>query len=185
MGWAVRLVHTRQMKFVPGRKSNVQVCQCLQKLMSLGFVRAAFRPGPEVCVVQAVARQRKALRAEQASWVQLLQKALVQMNIQLTDVVTDVMGATGLAIMRAIDAGERHLKVLDLYRNSRIKASQAEIAGALKGNWRDEHVVVLSRPSAMPTISTSAASSSLLQTTFTLEIDAISSPTNSKMELRK
>ena len=69
-GLTVWLVDARQMKYVPGRKSDVQDCQWLQKLMSLGFVRAAFRPGPEVCVVRAVARQRETLLAEQASWVQ-------------------------------------------------------------------------------------------------------------------
>jgi hypothetical protein len=57
------------MKYVPGRKSDVQDCQWLQKLMSLGFLRAAFRPVDEVCVVRAVARQRDVLLSEQASWV--------------------------------------------------------------------------------------------------------------------
>ena len=148
-GLTVWLVDARQMKYVPGRKSDVQDCQWLQKLMSLGFLRAAFRPGPEVCVVRAVARQRETLLAEQASWVQRMQKALVQMNIQLTEVITDVMGTTGQAIMRAIDAGERDPQVLARYRNCRIKASQAEIARALKGNWREEHLFVLSQALAM------------------------------------
>ena len=101
-GLKVWLVDARQMKYVPGRKSDVQDCQWLQKLMSLGFLRAAFRPTDEVCVVRAVARQRDVLLTEQASWVQRMQKALVQMNIQLTEVLTDVMGMTGQAIIRAI-----------------------------------------------------------------------------------
>jgi transposase len=74
---------------------DVQDCQWLQKLMSLGFLRAAWRPHGDVCVVRAVARQREVLVAEQASWVQRMQKALVPMNIQLTEVLTDVMGMTG------------------------------------------------------------------------------------------
>ena len=148
-GLKVWLVDARQMKYVPGRKSDVQDCQWLQKLMSLGFLRAAFRPGAQVCVVRAVARQRETLLAEQASWVQRMQKALVQMNIQLTEVITDVMGTTGQAIMRAIVAGERDPQVLARHRNSRIKASQAEIARALKGNWREEHLFVLSQALAM------------------------------------
>ena len=148
-GLTVWLVDARQMKYVPGRKSDVQDCQWLQKLMSLGFLRAAFRPGAQVCVVRAVARQRETLLAEQASWVQRMQKALVQMNIQLTEVITDVMGTTGQAIMRAIVAGERDPQVLARHRNSRIKASQAEIARALKGNWREEHLFVLSQALAM------------------------------------
>jgi len=142
-GLKVWLVDARQMKYVPGRKSDVQDCQWLQKLMSLGFLRAAFRPLGEVCVVRAVARQRDVLLTEQASWVQRMQKALVQMNIQLTEVLTDVMGMTGQAILRAIVAGERDPKVLARHRHSRVKASTEEIAKALTGNWREEHLFVL------------------------------------------
>ena len=148
-GLKVWLVDARQMKYVPGRKSDVQDCQWLQKLMSLGLLRAAWRPDDEVCVVRAVARQREVLLAEQASWVQRMQKALVQMNIQLTEVLTDVMGMTGQAIIRAIVAGERDPKVLARHRNSRVKASDDEIAKALTGNWRDEHLFVLRQALAM------------------------------------
>ena len=62
-GLTVWLVDARQMKYVPGRKSDVQDCQWLQKLMSLGLLRAAWRPGDEVCVVRAVVRQREVLLA--------------------------------------------------------------------------------------------------------------------------
>lgn len=148
-GLKVWLVDARQMKYVPGRKSDVQDCQWLQKLMSLGFLRAAWRPAGDVCVVRAVARQRDVLIAEQASWVQRMQKALVQMNIQLTEVLADVMGMTGQAIIRAIIAGERDPKVLARHRHGRVKASAAEIAKALTGNWREEHLFVLRQALAM------------------------------------
>jgi len=148
-GLKVWLVDARQMKYVPARKSDVQDCQWLQKLMSLGFLRAAWRPDGEVCVVRAIARQREVLLVEQASWVQRMQKALVQMNIQLTEVLSDVMGATGQAIIRAIVAGERDPKVLARHRHSRIKASAEEIAKALTGNWREEHLFVLRQALAM------------------------------------
>ena len=78
-----------------------------------------------------------------------MQKALVQMNIQLTEVLTDVMGMTGQAIIRAIVAGEREPKVLARYRNARVKASAEEITKALTGNWRDEHLFVLKQAMAM------------------------------------
>ena len=117
--------------------------------MSLGLLRAAWRPDGEVCVIRAVARQREVLLTEQASWVQRMQKALVQMNIQLMEVLTDVMGATGQAIIRAIVAGERDPKVLARYRHSRVKASAAEVTKALTGNWREEHLFVLSQALAM------------------------------------
>lgn len=148
-GLKVWLVDARQMKYVPGRKSDVQDCQWLQRLMSLGLLRAAWRPDSEVCVVRAIARQREVLIAEQASWVQRMQKALVQMNIQLTEVLTDIMGATGQAIIRAIVAGERDPKTLARHRNTRVKAGTEEVVKALTGNWRDEHLFVLAQALAM------------------------------------
>jgi len=148
-GLKVWLVDARQMKYVPGRKSDVQDCQWLQKLMSLGFLRAAWRPDGEVCVVRAVARQREVLLVEQASWVQRMQKALVQMNIQLTEVLTDVMGGTGQAIIRAIVAGERDAKALARHRHRQVKASAEEITKALTGNWREEHLFVRRQALAM------------------------------------
>jgi transposase len=148
-GLTVWLVDTRQMKYVPGRKSDVLDCQWLQKLMSLGLLRAAWRPGAEVCVVRAVVRQREVLLTEQASWVQRMQKALVQMNIQLTEVLSDIMGMTGQAIIRAIVAGERDPKVLATHRHIRIKRSEDDIIRALTGNWREEHLFVLQQSLAM------------------------------------
>ena len=71
------------------------------------------------------------------------------MNIQLTEVLTDVMGITGQAIIRAIVAGERDPKVLSRHRNNRVKASAEEIARALTGNWRDEHLFVLGQALSM------------------------------------
>ncbi|MHB1700324.1 MAG: IS110 family RNA-guided transposase [Acidobacteriaceae bacterium] len=142
-GLKVWLVDARQMKYVPGRKSDVQDCQWLQKLMSLGLLRAAFRPSLDVCVVRAVARQREVLLAEQASWVLRMQKSLVQMNIQLGEVLTDVMGMTGQAIIRDIVAGERDPKVLARHHHGRVKASAADIERELTGNWREEHLFVL------------------------------------------
>jgi len=148
-GLTIWLVDARQMKYVPGRKSDVLDCQWLQKLMSLGLLRAAWRPGDEVCVVRAVVRQREVLLTEQASWVQRMQKALVQMNIQLTEVLADVMGLTGQAIIRAIVAGERDPEVLAKHRNARVKASVAEVQRALTGNWRDEHLFLLQQSLAI------------------------------------
>ena len=148
-GLSVWLVDARQMKYVPGRKSDVQDCQWLQKLMSLGLLRAAWRPGDEVCVVRAIVRQRELLLSEQASWVQRMQKALVQMNIQLTEVLTDVMGVTGQAIIRDIVSGERDPDVLARHRNVRVKASAEQVRRALTGNWREEHLFLLQQALAI------------------------------------
>jgi transposase len=142
-GLKVWLVDARQMKYVPGRKSDVLDCQWLQKLMSLGLLRAAWRPGEAVCVVRAVVRQREVVLTEQARWVQRMHKALVQMNIQLTEVLSDVMGTTGQAIIRDIVAGQRDPAVLALHRNRRVKASEEDVRRALTGNWREEHLFCL------------------------------------------
>ncbi len=141
-GLKVWLVDARQMKYVPGRKSDVQDCQWLQKLMSLGLLRAAFRPSLDVCVALAVARQREVLSAEQARWVLRMQKSLVQMNIQLGEMLTDVMGMTGQAIIGDIVAGERDPKVLARHRHGCVKASAADIERTLTGNWREEYLFV-------------------------------------------
>lgn len=148
-GLKVWLVDARQVKYVPGRKSDVQDCQWLQRLMSYGLLRAAFRPDADICTLRAISRQREVLLTQQASWVQRMQKALVQMNVQLAEVISDVMGVTGQAIIRAIVAGERDPKALARHRNWRIKASRAAIAQALTGNWREEHLFVLAQAVAM------------------------------------
>lgn len=148
-GLKVWLVDARQLKYVPGRKSDIQDCQWLQKLMSFGLLRAAWRPGDAVCVIRAIVRQREVLLTEQAMWIQRMHKALVQMNLQLTEVLSDVMGATGQAIIRDIVAGERDPARLARHRSDRIKASPAAVQRALTGNWREEHLFVLQQALAM------------------------------------
>ena len=100
--------------------------------MRLGFLRAVFRPTDEVCAVRAVARQRDVLLTEQTSGVPRRQKALVQMNIRLTEVLRDVMGLTGEAIIRDIVGSERDPKVLardrDRHSRSHVEASQQDQA---------------------------------------------------------
>lgn len=148
-GLTVCLIDARQLKYVPGRKSDIQDCQWIQKLMSLGLLRAAWRPADAVCVIRAIVRQREVLLTAQAEWVQRMQKALIQMNIQLTEVLSDVVGATGQAIIRDIVAGERDPGRLAQHRTDRIKATAGEVQRALTGNWREEHLFVLQQALAM------------------------------------
>ncbi len=142
-GFTVLLVNARHVKNVSGRKSDVLDCQWLQQLMSYGLLRGAFRPDDQVCVLRALARQRSTLLKTQARSVQHMQKALVQMNIQLANVIADVAGASGQAILRAIVAGERNPYVLAGLKNSRVRASDEEIARSLQGTWRAEHLFAL------------------------------------------
>ena len=142
-GFTVLLVNARHVKNVAGRKSDVLDCQWLQQLHSYGLLRGAFRPADQVCVLRSLSRQRAMLLRLQARHIQHMQKALVQMNIQLANVISDVVGATGQKILRAIVAGERDPYALAGMKNVRIKASEEEIAQSLRGNWRDEHVFAL------------------------------------------
>jgi transposase len=142
-GFDVYLVNARHVKNVSGRKSDVLDCQWLQKLMSYGLLSGAFRPRDEICALRSLTRQRDMLIRYQSDHVRHMQKALVQMNVQLTNVISDVVGLTGQKIIRAIVAGERDPMKLAKLRNERIRASEADIAKSLKGNWREEHLFAL------------------------------------------
>jgi len=142
-GFKVLLVNARHVKNVSGRKSDVLDCQWLQQLMTYGLLSGAFRPEEQVCVLRSFMRQRTMLLKAQATHVQHMQKALTQMNIQLANVISDVVGETGQKILRAILAGERDGRVLAAMKNSRIHASDDEIAKSLQGNWRTEHLFAL------------------------------------------
>jgi len=101
-GFKVLLVNARHVKNVSGRKSDVLDCQWLQQLMTYGLLSGAFRPEEQVCVLRSFMRQRTMLLKTQATHVQHMQKALTQMNIQLANVISDVVGETGQKILRAI-----------------------------------------------------------------------------------
>jgi transposase len=137
------LVNARDAKHVPGRKTDVSDAQWLRRLHEYGLLRPSFRPQGELAALRAYLRQRERLLDYAASHIQHMQKALMQMNVQLHHVVTDMMGATGMRIIRAIVAGERELAVLAGHRDPRCHASAAEICAALAGNWREEHVFAL------------------------------------------
>lgn len=142
-GFTVLLVNARHVKNVSGRKSDVLDCQWLQQLMSYGLLHGAFRPAEQICVLRSLTRQRAMLLRSQGRFVQHMQKALTQMNIQLANVISDVVGETGQNILRAILAGERDGMALAKLKNSRIHASLHEIAKSLEGNWRTEHLFAL------------------------------------------
>jgi len=148
-GFTVYLVNARHVKNVSGRKSDVLDCQWLQQLMSFGLLSGAFRPHGDFCALRAVARHREMLVRDQARHIQHMQKALLLMNLLLTEVVSDVVGSTGQKIIRAILAGERDGQVLAKLRDCHIKASEADIVKALQGNWREEHLFALKQAVAL------------------------------------
>lgn len=142
-GFEVMLVDARQVKNVSGRKSDVLDCQWLQQLLSYGLLKAAFRPQDQFCQLREFSRLRTRLLVDQGRSVQHMQKAMTLMNIQLSQAISDVAGVTGQKIVRAILAGERNPMVLAAYRDSRIKASEEEIAASLQGTWKAEHLLAL------------------------------------------
>jgi transposase len=143
-GFRVCLIDPRQAARAPGRpKTDVLDCQWLQRLHSYGLLAAAFRPDDQVCVLRSYLRQRQTLLSGGGQHIQHMQKALEQMNVKLTEVVSDITGKTGMSILKAILAGVRDAALLAKLRDPRCKADEAAIARALQGNWRAEHLFAL------------------------------------------
>ena len=142
-GLRVFLVNARDTKNMPGRKSDVQECQWLLKLHVYGLLKNSFRPEEEILVVRTIWRQRQQHIADAARCIQHMQKAMSQMNVQLANVLGDICGVTGQAIVGAILKGERDPWQLAQFRDPRVKASKETIAKSLQGNWREELLFVL------------------------------------------
>src|SRR5438309_3285410 len=122
-GLEVYLVNARDTKNLPGRKSDVQESQWLMKLHTYGLLRNSFRPPQEIRTMRTYWRQRNDLAQSAGRHILRIQKALTQMNIQLANVLSDISGATGQAIIKAILAGERNPHKLAAFRDCRVKAT--------------------------------------------------------------
>src|SRR5215470_9957766 len=138
-GFQVYLVNARHIKNVPGRKSDYADCQWIQKLHALGLLTGSFRPDGEICQLRSYLRHRAQLIQHRAPHILHIQKALQQMNLQLHHVLSDITGETGMAILRAIVAGERDAVKLAQWREPGCKSSAETIAKALSGDWKAEH----------------------------------------------
>lgn len=144
-GLEVILVNAQHVKNVPGRKSDVQDCQWLQQLHSYGLLSGSFRPKDDICVLRSYVRQRDALVKSAGTHIQRMQKALDQMNIKLHKVVRDITGETGMRIIKAIIAGERDPHKLASLKDYRVRATGQQIARALQGDFRPEHLFALTQ----------------------------------------
>lgn len=140
VGIEVVLVDTREVRMVPGRKSDVKDCQWLQRLHSCGLLRGAFRPPESITAVRTLLRERENLVSARTQWVQQMQKSCDQMNVRIHHAVSDIDGKTGLAIVAAIVNGERDPHALAQLRDPRCRRSHVEIAERLTGTWREEHL---------------------------------------------
>jgi transposase len=142
-GFEVYLVNARDAKNVPGRKTDILDCQWIQQLHTYGLLRASYRPPEEICALRALARHRDNLIRYSSAHIQHMQKALQMMNVKLTEVISDITGVTGLDIMRAIAQGEQDPYRLARFRQPGCAKSEQQIAKALEGNYKPEHVFVL------------------------------------------
>jgi len=138
-GFEVLLVDPRQTKHAPGRpKTDVVDCQWIRRLHSYGLLTGSFRPGDAIVRWRGFQRQRETLIRYAAQHVQHMQKMLEEMNVKLTEVVSDIVGVTGMKIIKDIVRGERDPLQLAKNRHESCKRTEAEIAAALYGNWREE-----------------------------------------------
>jgi transposase len=142
-GFDVILVNAREVKQVPERKTDYNDAQWLQKLHQFGLLRASFRPSEHIASLRAYLRHRERLIEYSAAHIQHMQKSLMQMNLQLHHVVSDITGATGMKIIRDIINGERCAAKLATHRDIRCKESEKTITAALTGNYRDVHIFTL------------------------------------------
>jgi transposase len=144
-GLEVYLVNARHTKNLPGRKSDIEECQWLLKLHTFGLLNNSFQPTDEIRITRTLWRQRGGLAEQARSTIQRIQKVLTEMNVQLSNVLSDVSGASGMAIIHGILKGERDARVLAALADAQVKASKEVIAKSLKGNWRQELLFVLAQ----------------------------------------
>ncbi|KWS85715.1 IS110 family transposase [Pseudomonas syringae] len=148
-GLQVVLANARDARAVPGRKTDVNDAQWIQRLHSCGLLRASFHPDREIAALRSYLRLRERHLDYAAAHIQHMQKALTHMNVQLHHVVSDITGLTGMRIIRAIVAGERSPSVLAAMSDRRCKAGVDVIEAALVGNYQPEHLFALSQALAM------------------------------------
>jgi transposase len=135
-GFEVLVVNARHVKHVPGRsKTDVLDCEWIQKLHSFGLLNGSFRPDQQIRKLRTYERLRDNFGVNNTQAIPHLQKALFEMNVQLSNVISDVTGETGLRIIEAILAGERNPEQLAALCSNRIKAPRETVAKSLHGNW--------------------------------------------------
>jgi transposase len=143
-GFDVVLIEPSQLNACGARpKTDVLDCQWIQRLHTYGLLKGSFRPPEAVLALRGYHRQRQTIVRYAAGHVQHMQKALEQMNVKLAEVLSDITGVTGMKILRSILAGERDGRKLAALRDPRCVKEVAEIALALEGTWRAEHLFAL------------------------------------------
>ena len=141
-GVSTLLVDPGPLSRVPGRseKTDSSDCQWIQTLHSHGLLNGSFRPSEPVGELRTIVRQKTTLMREQGDWIRRMQKCLDQMNVRVHHAVTQTQGATGMAILRAIVAGERDARKLAALRDPGCQKSETEMVELLTGHWRADHL---------------------------------------------
>jgi transposase len=142
-GFEVKLVNARHVKNVSAHKTDVLDCQWLQQLGTFGLIKGAFRPKDSILPLRAYIRHRDKLIKCAAEHIQHMQKALTQMNLLLHNVISDITGKTGMAIIRSIVQGITDPKILATLRDERCHNPIEIIEASLVGNYREEHLFTL------------------------------------------
>lgn len=142
-GFEVKLVNARHVKNVSAHKTDVLDCQWLQQLGTFGLLKGAFRPANAILAMRAYLRQRDMLIKNASEHIQHMQKALTQMNLHLHNVISDITGKTGMAILRNIVGGISDPKILAMSREEGCRSSEKIIEESLVGNYREEHLFAL------------------------------------------
>lgn len=142
-GFECLLISSRSLRRVSGRKSDITDAQWIQTLHSYGLLESSFRPQADLVALRTLLRHRNQLLDHRSPHIQHMQKALLQMNVQLSQALSDVTGGTGRAIIRTIVSGIHDPKLLAAFRDPNCKKSEEEIEKALTGTWREEHLFVL------------------------------------------
>jgi len=143
-GLEVLMVNGRQTRNLPGRKTDMKDCQWGATLHAHGLLRAGFVPPAHIRRLQDYLRLRTDHISSAAAHVQHMQKALERMNIKLHDVISSLTGASGLAVVRAILAGERNPEQLLALCDVQIQRAKAQrVKESLRGTWAEEHLFAL------------------------------------------
>jgi transposase len=143
-GLQVQMVSGRQTRNAPGRKTDMQDAQWGATLHMHGLLRPGFVPSADIRRLQDYLRLRADHVTLAASCVQLMQEALDRMNVKLHDAISSLAGASGMAVMRAIVAGERDPAALLALCDIQIRRAKAELVEeSLRGTWRVEHIFAL------------------------------------------
>jgi len=143
-GFRVALVNASHVKNAPGRKSDVQDCQWLQKIYSVGLLRDSFIPTESIRRLRSYTRLKEDHIRRASSHIQHMHKAFDQMNIKFHQVLSETTGVSSMKVMKAIVAGERSASALLSLCTTRIKnQKESEILQSLEGNYRQEHIFAL------------------------------------------